>query len=112
MATIGDRVSSVKESGKETIDRLTNRIPGSLREGEFTKAVERQTAKVPSFAFLTLALGSIVLSASIAAISERKEWANFVGQWVSTFLLLGIYNKLVKLEGSDFSERYAKRKAA
>jgi hypothetical protein len=30
--------------------------------------------------------------------------ALFVGHWAPTFLLLGIYNKLVKLLGSDRSE--------
>jgi hypothetical protein len=27
--------------------------------------------------------------------------SNFVGQWVPTFLIFGLYNKLVKLHGSD-----------
>ena len=27
--------------------------------------------------------------------------ALFVGQWAAPFLILGIYNKLVKLHGSD-----------
>lgn len=32
---------------------------------------------------------------------EKKHEALFVGQWAPTFLLLGIYNKMVKLQGSD-----------
>jgi hypothetical protein len=31
----------------------------------------------------------------------EDKTANFVGQWAPTFLILGLYNKLVKLEGSD-----------
>jgi hypothetical protein len=27
--------------------------------------------------------------------------ANFVGQWAPTFLILGLYNKIVKIAGSD-----------
>jgi hypothetical protein len=34
-------------------------------------------------------------------ISAKKHTALFVGQWAAPFLLLGIYNKLVKLEGHD-----------
>jgi hypothetical protein len=34
-------------------------------------------------------------------ISGRKNDALFVGQWVAPFLLLGVYNKLVKVAGSD-----------
>lgn len=71
------------------------------KEGEITKMIERQTAKIPSVGFLTLALGSMAISGGLALIQRRKGWANFVGEWVPTFLLLGIYNKLVKLEGSD-----------
>jgi hypothetical protein len=33
----------------------------------------------------------------------RKHESLFVGQWAAPFLILGIYNKLVKLHGSDGS---------
>ena len=33
--------------------------------------------------------------------SGRKDASLFVGQWVAPFLLFGVYNKLVKLAGSD-----------
>ena len=31
----------------------------------------------------------------------RKEDAQFVGHWAPTFLILGLYNKIVKVAGSD-----------
>ena len=31
----------------------------------------------------------------------KRDNALFVGQWDAPFLLLGVYNKIVKLEGSD-----------
>ena len=72
------------------------------REGALTKAIESQTAKIPSVFFLSLGLASVALSAGFALAGERhKKNANFVGLWAPTFLLLGIYNKLVKLEGHD-----------
>jgi hypothetical protein len=70
-------------------------------EGKFTQAIESQTAKLPSVGYLGLAVGSMIASAAIAVMSERKEFANFVGLWAPSFLLMGIYNKLVKLQGSD-----------
>jgi len=73
----------------------------NLEEGELTKRIEEQTAKLPSVGFLGLAIGSMALSAGLAIFSERKEYANFVGLWAPSFLLIGIYNKLVKLQGSD-----------
>jgi hypothetical protein len=33
------------------------------------------------------------------------EKSRFVGSWVSPFLLLGVYNKLVKVAGSDRASR-------
>ena len=49
-------------------------------------------------AFLGLAGGAVALSLGLELAGHGKT-ANFVGQWVPTILLLGIYNKLVKLEG-------------
>jgi hypothetical protein len=34
-------------------------------------------------------------------MTRKSHAALFVGQWAPTFLLLGIYNKLVKLHGSE-----------
>lgn len=77
----------------------------NLEEGELTRRIEEQTAKVPSIGFLGLAVGSMALSAGLAIFSERKEFANFVGLWAPSFLLIGIYNKLVKLQGSDMKNQ-------
>jgi hypothetical protein len=64
------------------------------------RSIEQQTAKVPSDFFLWAALGSVGVSLAML-ISGNAKRANFVGQWVPTFLCFGIYNKLVKLHGSD-----------
>jgi len=71
------------------------------KEGKMTKKVEQITAKVPSMAYLGLAAGSMILSASIAAFTRKKTVANFVGLWVPTLLLIGVYNKLVKLHPTE-----------
>ena len=70
------------------------------KEGPVTKAIENQTAKLPSDLFLWAALASMGVSAYIQFSSDRER-SLFVGQWAAPFLLLGLYNKLVKLEGSD-----------
>ena len=85
-------------SAIESLNLGNDSSPGG---GALTKKIEKQTAKVPSIAYLNMALGSMVLSAGLAIFAERKEYANFVGLWAPSFLLIGIYNKLVKLEGSD-----------
>jgi hypothetical protein len=70
------------------------------REGSGARSIEQQTAKLPSDLFLWAAFGSIAGSLAFA-ISRKSQAALFVGQWAPTFLLLGIYNKLVKLHGSE-----------
>ena len=73
---------------------------GESGEGSVTKQIENVTSKIPSATFLSLALASIGLSA-LLQVSGRKNDAQFVGQWVPTILTLGLYNKLVKLQGSE-----------
>ena len=70
------------------------------KEGKVATAIEEQTAKLPSDIFLWSALGSMAVSLGLK-IAGRKHSALFVGQWAAPFLLLGLYNKLVKLEGHD-----------
>ena len=83
----------------------TEKYPTSQdhREGVLAKTIEKQTAKLPSDSFLWLALGSIAASLTLK-ISGRQKDALFVGQWAPTFLVLGLYNKLVKQLGSDRAE--------
>ncbi len=69
-------------------------------EGGVTKAIEHYTSQVPSGTYLSLAIGSIGLSA-LLKLAGRDRDAQFVGHWVPTILILGLYNKLVKLHGSD-----------
>jgi hypothetical protein len=45
-------------------------------------------------------VGSIGVSLALKA-AGRDHASLFVGQWAPTFLILGLYNKLVKVAGSD-----------
>jgi hypothetical protein len=74
--------------------------PGQHEEGEFTKRIEHYTSQVPSGVYLSLALGSVTLSA-LLHLSGRKNDATFVGHWAPTILMLGLYNKMVKQQGSE-----------
>ena len=69
-------------------------------EGFLARTIERQTAKLPSDLFLWAALGSIAVSFALE-VTGNEEKSRFIGQWVAPFLLLGIYNKIVKVAGSD-----------
>ena len=73
---------------------------GEAQEDQVTAAIEHTTSRVPSSAFLALALASMAVSATFQAMRKRDE-SLFIGQWAAPFLLLGIYNKMVKQHGSD-----------
>ncbi len=70
------------------------------REGPVASAIEEQTAKLPSDLFLWAAFASIGTSLVFKVMGKRHD-ALFVGQWAAPFLLLGIYNKMVKQQGHD-----------
>ena len=69
-------------------------------EGKLTKAIEEQTAKIPSDVFLMAAGGAVLLSLSLK-LSGKDHQSLFVGQWVAPLLIFGLYNKIVKVAGSD-----------
>ncbi len=78
--------------------------PGEVEEDQFTAAIEKSTSRIPTSAYLVLALGAMAASAALQAWNKKHE-SMFVGQWAAPFLLLGIYNKLVKQHGSDGKRR-------
>ena len=69
-------------------------------EGVVARTIEEQTAKLPSDVFLWAAGASIVGSLTLKMMGKDQD-ALFVGQWAAPFLLLGVYNKIVKVAGSD-----------
>ena len=70
------------------------------KEGALTKAIENQTAKLPSDTYLIGAGVVVAISLTLKMMGKKHE-ALFVGQWVAPILLLGVYNKLVKQSGSE-----------
>lgn len=79
---------------------METRVEHGVSEDWVTGAIESRTAKIPSSGYLAAALGSMAASA-ILKILGNDEWALFVGQWAPAFLIMGVYNKMVKQHGSD-----------
>ena len=69
-------------------------------EGVIARTLEEQTAKLPSDLWLWAALGSMGVSLCLQ-MKGKKDNSMFVGQWAAPLLLIGVYNKLVKIGGSD-----------
>jgi len=70
------------------------------REGTIARSIEEQTARLPSDTFLWAALGSMGLSLGLQLMG-KQQMSNFVGHWAPTILVMGLYNKIVKVHGSD-----------
>ena len=70
------------------------------REDRVTGAIEAQTSKIPSSGYLAAAVSSMAASAVLKMLG-KDQLALFVGQWAPAFLIMGVYNKMVKQHGSD-----------
>lgn len=77
---------------------MTTRTRVQDREGPIGKVIEKQAHNMPSDIFLWAAGASIAASLGLK-LAHREDEALFVGQWAPTFLLLGVFNKLVKVMG-------------
>lgn len=99
------------------VDKVTSAAKdmfSSKKEGPVAKAIEKQTAKLPSDTFLWAAVASIGASLVFQVMGNQdrvmdhgnklRERSLFIGQWAPTFLILGLYNKIVKQLGSDRRE--------
>ena len=106
--------SEMKQSVREVASRIpggasavqaverTQHQPEHVRhsEGPVAAAIEEYTAQIPSDVYLWAAGASILGSLALKS-SGKDHGALFVGQWVAPFLILGLYNKLVKVAGTD-----------
>lgn len=69
-------------------------------EGPVAETIENQTAKIPSDIYLWASVGAMATSAVLQILGKRKV-SLFFGQWVAPVLIMGLYNKIVKVAGHD-----------
>jgi hypothetical protein len=86
---------------------LQNKVPRT--EGHLTKEIETQTSKIPSDVFLWSALGLMTVSLGLQ-IAGKKHVSQFIGEWPLALLIMGLYNKLVKVAGHE--QKHWQRKTA
>jgi len=70
------------------------------KEDSSTRAIEKETVKIPSDVFLLTAMGAVAASLTLKLMGHEEN-SSFVGKWVAPILILGVYNKLVKQEESS-----------
>ena len=78
------------------------------KEGKLAKTLEDQTAKIPSDVYLWGAVGSMALSLGLF-LSGKKHASIFFGQWAPSLLIIGLYNKVVKVAGHDEEDQEQKQ---
>lgn len=86
----------ILDKAMETLEQKLESKP--VQEGNMTRKVEEQTAKIPSIGYLGFAAAAMGASAALAFGFKKKELAHFIGLWAPSILIMGLYNKLVKLE--------------
>ena len=79
---------------------MENLTKEKVKEGPVAKAIETQTAKLPSDLFLWTAAGFWISSLVLHSIG-RKHAALMVGQCITPVLIMGVYDKMVKQAGHD-----------
>jgi hypothetical protein len=87
------------ETMQDVKAKVANANP-QKKEGPVARAIEEQTARIPSDVFLWASIGVMAVSLGLK-IFRKDETSMFLGQWAPAFLLFGIYNKLVKELGHD-----------
>jgi len=88
-----------------TVNKTLENLPKpDPREDFVTKGIEQYTASIPSTMYLGVAVGAMGLALALQ-IAGRGKWGNFVAQWVPTWLIIGLYNKMVKVQGHDQTDR-------
>ena len=88
------------ENIQEKVKSKMDKVNPEKKEGSVATAIEEQTAKLPSDTFLWASLGVMAVSLTLKLL-KRDEASQFIGMWAQSFLLFGIYNKLVKQLGHD-----------
>lgn len=94
-----NEMREVKNEVKSDLKKKVGTNPDRL-EGPLARAIESQTARIPSDVFLWTSMGAMAASLLLKSLG-RDHTALFIGQWAAPFLLFGIYNKLVKTQGHD-----------
>lgn len=80
--------------------RKTNnpKISGRSRSEIPNDAIEEQTKKIPNLLFLGLGVASLVGQFAARRYLKKRFLSPILGVWGPVFLILGLYNKMVKFE--------------
>lgn len=67
----------------------------NMHDASAQRTFFRATDQIPEATWYWAAVLSILFSATLK-LAKKDDWALFVGQWPPTFLLFGLYHRLVR----------------
>lgn len=102
---VKSEINSIKRKVQADLRRKVG-MNRKRKEGPVARAIESQTARIPSDMFLWTSVGAMAASLTLQVLG-KKHTSLFIAHWVAPFLLFGIYNKLVKTHGHDRESRTA-----
>jgi hypothetical protein len=77
------------------------------KEGQVATLLEEVTSRVPSDVYLWTAVGTAAAALGLF-IGGKKHTGLLLGQLAPSLLIIGLYNKLVKIEGHDEEDKEEK----
>jgi len=80
-------------------------------EGKVATMLEEVTSRIPSDVYLWSAMSAAATAFGLF-IAGKKHTALLVGQLAPSLLIIGLYNKLVKIEGHDEVDKEEKEHKA
>jgi len=81
------------------------------KEGKVARKLEERTSSMPSDVYLWAAVGTMALSLT-CFLTRQKHASILFGQWAPSLLIVGLYNKLVKIEGRDAEDKKANERVS
>jgi hypothetical protein len=99
MADLASRHVNPASAVPDALLEASRVVRAEHREGTLARMVEQQTAKIPSHVFLLASF--LAMGASLTAeVQGRQRASRFLGMWVAPLLIMGVYNKMVKILGT------------
>ena|SRR5688572_4026828 len=99
MANLASRDVNPASAVPDALLEASRVVRAEHREGTLARMVEQQTAKIPSHVFLLASF--LAMGASLTAeVRGRQRTSRFLGMWVAPLLIMGVYNKMVKILGT------------
>ena len=86
------------------LNKLNMQTLASKTAGEVAKAIESQTAKVPSDYSLWFGLGALGVSFLLRA-TKFKPIGVAIGQAAAPLVVMGLYKKLAKRHGNEIQDK-------